>query len=454
MTRIFLHVFNASIPASYLIFAVLVLRFFTKKAPRWISVLLWGIVSLRLLCPVFAESSLSLIPSAETVSPGIMTDPTPSVQTGIPLLNDRLNPILEENFAPLPGDSANPLQILLPAVAFLWLLGVGALLLYAFCSWAILRKKLSTAISCGNHVYQSERIKVPFVLGILRPKIYLPFSLNKKEIRHVLSHENAHIRRGDPLWKALGFLALALHWFNPLVWVSFVLFCRDVEFSCDEKVIRGLTRDERAEYSRALLFCSTERSRPLTYPLCFGEVSVRERIRSVLKYRKPTTIAASIGLILCVVIGFFFLTNPKAAPLPDHPSFDKESPSTGDQTAGDIHPPQTEESPWIFEPTVIFFDESSFEKCSHVFYTSSIETFPNDDPTSPYRYCHSYSKPCVLCGETVKSVGVYVCRYNNSDCRGGCTDGRLKEGYNYQIEREKYREAMRKKYPDRLFWMF
>lgn len=354
----------------------------------------------------------------------------------------------------MPGESANPLQTVLPIAALIWLLGMVLILIYAIGSYVLLQKRLSTAIFCQDNVYRSERIRVPFVLGIVSPRIYLPFSLNESETRHVLSHENAHIRRGDPLWKALGFLALSLHWFNPLVWVSFVLFCRDIEFSCDERVIQGLNREGRAEYSRALLFCSTERSRPLTYPLCFGEVSARERIRSVLQYRKPKNVTVSVGLIFCAALCCFFLTNPKAASIPDLPSTGEQESSTLEETLGAIDSPKTEESPWILEPTVIFFDESSFEKCNHVFYTSTVESFPNEDPASPYLYCHRFSKPCVLCGETVRSVGVYVCKYNNADCRGGCAGGRLKEGYRYQTEWEAYKEAVRERYPDRSFWMF
>ena len=259
MSEFFLKIVNMSISASWLVLAVLLLRLILKKAPKWVNVLLWGIVAIRLVCPFSIESVFSLIPSAETVSPEIMMDRTPEISTGIDSFDAVVNPIITESFAPQPMASANPLQIWIPVSANFWLLGIGIMLIYTAISYLLLRRKVATAIRLEGNIYQSENVVSPFVLGIIKPKIYLPFRMDAGNLQHVIAHEQAHIRRKDHLWKPLGFLLLAIHWFNPMMWLGYIFLCKDIELACDEKVVKKLTREERADYSNALLFCSVSR---------------------------------------------------------------------------------------------------------------------------------------------------------------------------------------------------
>ena len=310
MSEIFLKIVNMSISASYIVLAVLLLRILLKKAPRWITVALWGIVAIRLICPFSLESVISLIPSAETVSPDIMLDRTPEINTGIPFVNDMVNPIIGTSFAPDPATSANPLQLWIPTFALFWILGMVALVAYTVISYARLRRKIGTAVLLRDNIYQSERVVSPFVLGIIKPKIYLPFDMSDADMTHVIAHEQAHIRRRDHLWKPIGFLILVVHWFNPLVWLGYVLLCRDIELACDEKVIKELDRDARADYSQALLACSVNRRMISACPLAFGEVGVKDRVRSVLCYKKPAFWIIIAAIVVCVAVAVCFLTDP------------------------------------------------------------------------------------------------------------------------------------------------
>lgn len=310
MTELFLSVVNMSIAAGWIVPAVLCLRFLLKKAPKWVSVLLWSIVGVRLLCPFSIESIFSLIPSAETVSPNIMMDRTPEINTGIPVLNDVVNPVIMDSFAPQPIASANPLQILIPILSVVWLFGIALLLLYTVISYLRLRRRVRTAVRHSGNIYLCESVVSPFVLGLWKPRIYLPFGMNGKDAAHVVAHEQAHIDRKDHLWKPLGFLLLTVYWFHPLLWVAYIFLCRDIELACDERVIRALDRDARADYSEALLSCSVNRRMIAACPLAFGEVGVKGRVRSVLNYKKPAFWIIVAAIVLCVVSAVCFLTNP------------------------------------------------------------------------------------------------------------------------------------------------
>ena len=310
MTDIFLEIVNRSIAASWIILAVLVLRLLLKKAPKWITVLLWAVVAVRLICPFSIESVMSLIPSAETVAPDIMYQDTPHITSGIPVINATVNPYIGEHFAPTVYYSANPLQILIPSAAYGWLLGVLGMLSYALVSWALLKRKLKTAVLLRENIFQSENVASPFVLGIVKPKIYLPFHMNEQDMEHVIAHEKAHIRRKDHLWKPLGFFLLSVCWFNPLFWVAYILLCRDIELACDEKVIRELDAEQKADYSQALLTCSVKRPLISACPLAFGEVGVKERVKKVLNYKKPAFWIITAAVILGIVFACCFLTDP------------------------------------------------------------------------------------------------------------------------------------------------
>lgn len=311
MSQIFLNIINMSISASYIVVAVMLLRLVLKKAPKWLTVLLWGIVAVRLICPFSPESVLSLIPSAEVVSPDIMMDSTPEIHTGITIVNSVVNPVISEAFTPAPTASANPLQIWIPIFTAIWSVGVFSLLIYTIISYLRIRRKVRTAVLLRDNIYQSENVVSPFVLGLIRPKIYLPFHMNDMDMAHVVSHEQAHIRRKDYLWKPLGFLLLTLHWFNPLLWLGYILLCRDIELACDEKVIGVLGNEARADYSEALLSCSVNRRMVSACPLAFGEVGVKNRIKNVLSYKKPAFWIIIVAVISCIVVAVCFLTDPK-----------------------------------------------------------------------------------------------------------------------------------------------
>ena len=315
MSDLFLNIVNMSISASWLVLTVLLLRFVLKKAPKWVNVLLWGIVAVRLAFPFSIKSALSLIPSAETINPGIMMDTVPSVQTGVPAINNVINPVIGSSLAPAPGSSANPLQIWIPILSIVWAIGVAALLLYTAVSYWRLQRKVSEAVILRDNIYQSENVASPFVLGIMKPKIYLPYHMDGQDLSHVVAHEQAHIRRRDHWWKPLGFLLLTIHWFNPLMWLAYVLLCRDIELACDEKVIKELDNELRADYAQALVVCSVNRRMIAACPLAFGEVGVKERVKSVMNYKKPAFWVIILAVITCAVVAVCFLTNPAGTAL-------------------------------------------------------------------------------------------------------------------------------------------
>ena len=328
MSELFLEIVNRSIAASWIVIAVLVLRLCLKKTPKWVNVLLWGIVAVRLIFPFSIESALSLIPSAETVSPSIMMEQTPSVQTGVPALDQVINPVIAHS----RGASANPLQIWIPVLTVIWLLGVAALFLCSAVSYRRLRRRVCEAVILRDNIYQSENVCSPFVLGIIRPKIYLPYHMDKREMDHVIAHEQTHIRRRDHWWKPLGFLLLTVHWFNPLLWLGYILLCRDIELACDEKVIREMGSEQRADYTQTLVSCSVSRRSIAACPLAFGEVGIKERVKSVMNYKKPAFWIVLASVVVCAVAAVCFLTDPKT---------ERSSPSVGDNVSG-LGPAQTE----------------------------------------------------------------------------------------------------------------
>lgn len=310
MSELFLKTVNMSISASWLILAVFVLRLILKKAPKWVNVLLWGIVAVRLLCPFSFESMLSLIPSAETIPLDIGMDTTPAINSGVSSINAIVNPMISGSNTPALGASVNPLQITIGIYANLWFLGLLAMGIYTSVSYWGLRKKVATAIPLRENIFQSENVSSPFVLGVVKPRIYLPFGGSDQDTAHVIAHEQAHIQRKDHWWKPLGFLLLSIHWFNPLMWIAYLLLCRDIELACDEKVIRKLDNHQKADYSQALLTCAVNRRAIAACPLAFGEVGVKERVRNVLNYKKPSFWLLLIAIVTCVAVAVCFLTDP------------------------------------------------------------------------------------------------------------------------------------------------
>ena len=311
MSELFLKIINMSISASWLILAVLILRLVLKKAPKWVNVLLWGIVAVRLICPFSFESALSLIPSAETFPEKVISGPSFDIQTGISPVDNRINDYLGDRYfegVTVPANNGNNIMTILTIV---WIIGILLLVAYTIISYRRLHREIDTAVHYKDNIFQSENVSSPFVLGIINPRIYLPFSMNEQDLEHVVAHEQAHIRRKDHWWKPLGFLLLTIYWFNPLMWLAYVLLCRDIELACDEKVIKELGNEQRADYTQALVACSVNRRMIAACPLAFGEVGVKERMKSVMNYKKPAFWIIILSVIACVIVAVCFLTNPK-----------------------------------------------------------------------------------------------------------------------------------------------
>ena len=311
MAAVFLKLLNLSISASWLVLAVLVLRLISKRSPKWVNVLLWGIVALRLVLPFSIESALSLIPSAETVSPAaVQFDPAPTITSGVSVIDNAVNPSLSEHFAAVPTASVNPLYVWTEIAGWVWLIGLGAMLLYALVSYLRLRRRVSVSLCVRENIYLCDAISSPFILGVVKPRIYLPSGLDEVQRQNVLSHERAHLARRDHWWKPLGFALLAVYWFNPVLWLAYALLCRDIELACDERVIRTMDESAVKTYSTVLLACSMPRKAVITCPLAFGEVGVKERVRNALHYKKPAFWVVAASVAVCVVVAVCFLTNP------------------------------------------------------------------------------------------------------------------------------------------------
>ena len=312
MDDVFLKLVNLSISASWLILAVLVLRVVLKKAPKWVMPLLWGVVALRLVCLFSIESALSLIPSAETIPTEIVTETRESVLYEQATLDIVTNPTLPSAAEVPVGVSRQQAQVDFNIYSVLWLAGMAALLVHALVSAGKLKRKLATAILLRDNIYESEFVDSPFVFGVVKPNIYLPMHMDEGTAAHVIAHERAHLARRDHWWKVLGYLVLALHWFNPLVWLAYILFCRDIELACDEKVVKGLDGAARADYSQALLSCAAPKRAVAACPLAFGEGNIKTRVKSALHYKKPAFWVAAVAVLAVVIVAVCFLTNPKS----------------------------------------------------------------------------------------------------------------------------------------------
>ena len=303
MNELFLTLLNMSIAASWTILALLLLRPLLRKAPKWISCLLWSIPALRLLIPAFWESDISLMPSAQVIPTNITQAETPIIYSGISQVNSTVNPLLTQ--------SADKLSAILEIATVAWLIGAGLMLLYSLISWLYLRFTVRASMHYRDRIYLCDDVKSPFIFGIFRPRIYLPSGLDAGTMTHVLAHENAHLKRKDHLWKPFGYLLLSIYWVNPLMWVAYILLCRDIERACDEKVLTGIDDPTKKAYAKALIDCSTHRRMILTCPVAFGEVCVKSRIRAVRSYKKPAFWVVLLAVIISVVTSVCFLTNPK-----------------------------------------------------------------------------------------------------------------------------------------------
>lgn len=304
MTGIFIAALNMSLSAGWIVLVVVALRFLLKKAPKWVHCLLWGVVALRLMLPVFPESGFSLIPSAEVIPQDIGTAQAPVIHSGFSTVNNAVNPAL-------PGLLGTSLQTVLQIGAMLWLFGVGVMLLYSAVSYLRLGKCVAVSLPLGDRAYLCDDIDTPFILGIFRPRIYIPSRLTPGQQAYVLAHEKAHLARKDHWWKPVGYILLTLYWFHPLLWLAYILLCRDIERACDEKVVRDMDNQDKKAYSETLVACSLQRRMVAACPLAFGEVAVKDRIKGILNYKKPVFWVMAAAILACVVTAVCFLSNPK-----------------------------------------------------------------------------------------------------------------------------------------------
>lgn len=311
MDALFLKLLNLSITASWIVLAIVLVRLLIKKAPKFISCLLWVIVAVRLVCPFSFESVLSLVPSTQTIPETAITDTHFNVDSGVSVIDNSINPILDNRYPEDITASASTANIVLSVLGAVWLAGMIIMLLYMLLSFLKVRKQVSAKIRLRDNIFICDEVKSPFIMGILRPQIYLPSDLDGEQRDYVLSHELAHLKRHDNLWKPLGFIILSVYWFNPVMWLAYILLCRDIEAACDEKVIREMTDDDRAGYSQALLDCGTNKKSIQVCPVAFGETGVKERVKNVLNYKKPAFWIIIIAVIVSIIVAVCFLTNPK-----------------------------------------------------------------------------------------------------------------------------------------------
>jgi len=310
MSELFLKVLNMTLNASWLILAVMAARLFLKRAPRWVSCLLWALVAFRLICPVSLNSALSLLPSGEVVPINITMQQDPHIYSGISIIDDMVNPAISETIAPDPGASVNPMQVAAHFAGMIWMAGMIVMCGYALISSLLLKRRVRISSPVSEGVYECDEVKSPFILGVFRPSIYVPSGMDQGTLAYVTAHERAHLSRLDHVWKPLGFLLLSVYWFNPLCWVAYALLCRDIESACDEKVIRDKDRDFMAAYSQALLDHSVQRRVITACPLAFGETDVKSRVRGVLNYKKPAFWVIILSVAVCIIIAVCFITDP------------------------------------------------------------------------------------------------------------------------------------------------
>lgn len=316
MGDIFLKLLNMSIAAGWLILAVLCIRLLFRKIPKWITCLLWGVVAIRLISPFSIESAFSLQPSAEpirssTIVEGEVVPYVPSVDSSIGVVEDTVNSLLAEAFAYQETESVAPLQVFTGIAGSVWLCGMVVLLIFALVSMIKLRLCVREAVRYKENIYICDAVRSPFVLGLIKPEIYLCSALNESEMDYIIAHERAHLKRKDHLWKPIGYLLLCIYWFNPLCWIAYMMLCKDIELACDEKVIKDMSFGDKKEYSRVLLSCASQRRLVTVCPLAFGEVGVKERVKTVLNYKKKAFWITIPAIIVCITVAICFLTNPK-----------------------------------------------------------------------------------------------------------------------------------------------
>lgn len=313
----FITLLNMSITASYVAIAVMTARLLLKKAPKVFSYTLWSAVLFRLICPVSFSSGFSLLGLIQPVQTGMSSTQyipqdigmaaLPTVDTGLDSVNASFNASLP---AAPPFASVNPLQVWITLGTLFWLIGVAVLLIYAVISYLRLNKQISMATLVSDNIYETDRIRSPFVCGFVKPKIFLPLHLSGLEREYILRHERIHIKRLDYLVKPLAFLVLTLHWFNPILWLCYSLMTKDMEMSCDERVVQSLVGEEAASYCSSLLALARPKNMPAPIPLAFGESNVKARIYNVLNYKKPAFWVIMVTVIAILILSVALISNP------------------------------------------------------------------------------------------------------------------------------------------------
>lgn len=323
ISDIFTCILNMSVTGSYIILAVLLARLLLKKAPKKISYLLWIAPFVRLICPVAPRSAFSFFNMGifnsdiysntihEYVPLSYDWDYTPEFATGI-TQNQDIIPSTFHAFETTAENSANPLQIILFILALVWILGMAVIFIYAGMTLIITKKRLRTAVKLEENIYESDNISSPFVIGIIRPKIHIPYNLGEKEREYIILHEKMHIKNLDHFSKIFAFFVLTVHWFNPLCYLAFTLMSRDMEMACDEEVLKQ-NENIRKDYSLSLLSFATNKKLPSPSPLCFGESGVKQRIKNALSWKKPKTIVVALGLTVLFACTVAFISNPSNA---------------------------------------------------------------------------------------------------------------------------------------------
>ena len=371
------YLLNMSAAGGVLICVVVLLRALLRRAPKWIRGILWAIVAVQLVCPVSLRSPLSvyrLLPRSEDVK----SDQVELFRTGggseKPLLIleapqiSGYEPGIQSapvtgavNPDPAPHPQGAP-SVYLPAAGTIWLAGFAAMLLYAVISWITLRRRVRASVALPEEPFRlCDAVDTPFILGVLRPRVYLPSGLSDAQRAAVAAHEMAHLRRRDHWWKMLGWLLLAVHWFNPLVWLAYILFCRDIELACDEKAVRDMNVAERADYSQALLDFAAPRALLRVCPLAFGEVGVKARIKAILNYKKPAFWIIVLAVAACIVVGVCFLTRPGPVKVPD-PQEEAVTPTPAPTAAPGAVLPNAPASFDFSNGSVYLLDEENYDR--------------------------------------------------------------------------------------------
>lgn len=355
MNAVFIKILDMSIKACWLIVVVILIRLLLKKAPKYIRCILWALVAVKLVFPFSIESGLSLVPEADV---NTVTEATADLLLDLKIRAYELaeSDTEQENNVSVNDSTQNSTEIsieseqenvidmgipeshgidfgpIVNAAPKVWILGVLGLITYSMVSLVLLKRKVKVSMQLDDNIYLCDGIDSPFIMGLIKPGIYLPSGISTSELEYVIAHEKAHLERFDDWWKVIGFLLLAIHWFNPLVWVAYILFSRDIELACDELVIKDMSADDKKAYSTALLYYSVPHKNLVSHPLAFGEVGVKNRVSSILNYTKPALRITIVAALTCVAVAVFFMTSPVAAEKEEKDNYNENTIDNTEQT--------------------------------------------------------------------------------------------------------------------------